>query len=173
MMSIGIDPGKGGAIVVALKVGDEIQRLSYVIPLLGKQVDRQALNNILREYKGNECHVWIEDVHAIFNSSAKSTFSFGHVCGLLEMAVVANGYSYTLVQPKVWQKEMWQGIPEQRKPSTKEGKKGPIDTKLMSLMACKRLFPNEDLTKSAKSKKDHDGIVDAMLLAEYGLRKKL
>ncbi|KKK80116.1 hypothetical protein LCGC14_2826730, partial [marine sediment metagenome] len=125
-----------------------------------------------------EYHVFIEDVHAIFSSAAGATFQFGYVCGAIVMGVAAFDFKYTLVQPKVWQKVIYQGIPEIRKPSfvIKSGKfegqtrKGALDTKKMSLLATKRLFPNEDLRKSDRCKIPHNGIVDALLIAEYGRR---
>ena len=71
---------------------------------------------------------------------------------------------------------MWQGIKEIRKPDTtdKNGKirKGQIETKKMSLIAAQRLFPTFMLTPpNSKSKKIHDGIVDALLICEYVKRK--
>lgn len=166
MYYIGIDPGKEGAIVVNLdgKIID-----TFVVPKIGKEVDLNMLNEYLKKYVGMEAIIGIENVHALFNSSAKSTFGFGHICGVLEMCIVANGISFQKVNPKIWQKLMWMGIPEHRKPSKKEGTKGAIDTKLMSLLAVKRLFPSTSLIDGSKPKarKDHDGIVDAILISEY------
>lgn len=105
--------------------------------------------------------------------------TFGFVAGAIQGIVVAAGYPHTLVQPKKWQKEIYQGIPEIRKPPVmiKKGKmagqmkKGNLDTKAMSLLAAKRLFPTLDLRASERCKKAHDGIVDALLIAEYGARQ--
>lgn len=115
-------------------------------------------------------HCVIEDVHAKFGSSAKATFSFGYVCGATEAMLIAHDIPYTKVNPKKWQKEMWEGIPVQKKPSS-SGKTMVNDTKLMSLMAAKRLFPEVDLRASNRSKIPHDGKVDSLLLAEYCRRK--
>ena len=64
---------------------------------------------------------------------------------------------------------MWEGIPKQTKPS-KSGKKIMTDTKAMSLLACKRIFPDIDLIDTERCKKPHDGKVDALLLMEYARR---
>lgn len=42
-----------------------------------------------------------------------------------------------------------------------------VDTKATSLLAAKRLFPNETFLATARSKVPHDGIVDAVLIGEY------
>lgn len=170
---IGIDPGKTGAIV-AMRSGVVI--FKTVIPTIGKELDINELCKILEVSKVEIPHIFIEDVHAIFGSAAKATWSFGFVCGAIQAAVVALQIPYTLVQPKVWQKIAYQGIPEIRKPDIliKNGKRagqtmqGKRDCKKMSELAAKRLFPNVDLRASERCKISHDGIVDALLIAYYG-----
>lgn len=162
---IGIDPGKDGGIAILNNNGEIVFKTNS--PQIGKEADLHKIDTILKSYVVlKQHHVIMEDVHSIFGMSAKSNFSFGKNVGHLEGMLIGMGTKYTLVAPKKWQKEMWEGIPEQRKPG-KEGKKGPIDTKTMSLLAVKRLFPGADLRKSERSTKAHDGIVDALLLAEY------
>lgn len=46
----------------------------------------------------------IEDVHAIFGSSAKSTFNFGFNVGILHGIIRTLNLPLDLVQPKAWQK---------------------------------------------------------------------
>jgi len=167
---IGIDPGKNG--FITLMTNKNIQFFS--IPKIGNEVDIHKLNNIFSsiriEDEGKSIHCVIEDVHAIFGSSAKSTFEFGRVNGLIESILVCNGIPYTKVQPKIWQKEMFSGIALQKKPSS-TGKTMKNDTKLMALMAAKRLFPDMDFTATERSKNPHDGKVDSLLLCEYSRRK--
>jgi hypothetical protein len=57
---------------------------------------------------------------------------------------------------------MHEGIPK----ITKQGL-ASTETKAMSLLAAKRLFPNEDLRATERCAKAHDGKVDALLLAEF------
>ena len=45
-----------------------------------------------------------------------------------------------------------------------------VDTKATSLTAAKRLWPGDGFLASPKSKVAHDGIVDAMLIAEAARR---
>jgi hypothetical protein len=102
---------------------------------------------------------------------------------MLQTLLIIHKIPHTLVHSKTWQKEMWQGVPEKRKPSTTvtpKGKdpyikRGSILTKEMSLIACKRLFPEADLRspyrKTDRAAKEHDGVVDSILMAEYCRRK--
>lgn len=160
---IGIDPGKHGFISVIC--GDLIE--SYPIPLIKGELDILGLDDIFKTIKSfsSDTYCVIEHVHAIFGSSAKATFGFGYVAGVLEALLVANKISYTKVQPKQWQKQMWEGIPV----ITKQGSNRK-DTKAMSLLAGQRIFPQVDLRATERSKKPHDGKVDALLLMEYGRR---
>lgn len=120
----------------------------------------------------------IEDVHALFGSSAKSTFQFGFNKGYLVGLLAANDIPYTLVSPSVWQRELWTNsdMVVSYKTVTVKGKettKKVVNTKQTSINCCKRLFPTIDLRKSDKSKKIDDNKVDSMLLCEYGRRKNL
>ena len=120
----------------------------------------------------------IEDVHALFGSSAKSTFAFGFNKGYLVGLLAANQIPYTLVQPKEWQREMWSNsdMVVTYKEITVKGKKvskKEVNTKQTSINACKRLFPMIDLRKSERSKQIDDHKVDSILMAEYARRKNL
>jgi hypothetical protein len=162
----GIDPGKTGGIV--LITDKEIKY--WCIPKIGKEVDLRKLNDIFKLLP-KDCTVFLERVHAIFGSAAGSTFTFGQVFGFLEAMIVAHELSYSMVDPKQWQKEMFMGINPIYKPNKK---RKMLETKQMAELAYKRLFPELDLyitDNGNKSKKVHDGIVDALLIAEFGRRK--
>lgn len=174
MYIVGIDPGKNGAIAVLDKEGKIISK--QVMPKIANEFDTNEFNKMVVNIglENIDC-VAIEKVHALFGSSAGSTFEFGRMVGILEGVIVSHSLKHIMIDPKVWQKEMFQGIPEIRKPSTinKNGKelKGRVDTKAMAEIACKRLFPNESFIATERSKKYHDGLGDAVLIAEY-LRRK-
>jgi len=179
-MIIGIDPGKSGAICVIAEHGT---LATEVTPTVGTEIDWGEFAEILRpenkSLQPQEIHVFLEHVHAMHNSSAKATFSFGGCFEGVKALCAAFRLPMTLVSPRDWQKEMHQGIPQQYKAAVKI-KTGPKagqmgkpkkDPKKMSLMAVKRLFPTVSLLRTPKCSKDHDGIVDALLIAEYGRRK--
>jgi len=163
---IGVDIGKKGGIAIQ----SPLSTVLVTIPLINNEVDYHALYKILSEFKDKPCHVVFENLRAIFGSAAGATFTFGHVAGATEMAVIACGLPYTKVNAKDWQKELFQGVQEISKPS--KSKKTMIkDTKAMALLSAKRLFPDLDLRGSEKSKNAHEGIVDALLMSEYARRK--
>lgn len=170
------DPGKNGGLVVLNDSGNIV--FSATIPkIANKEVDLKVLNQLIFSVIdfSNEIHFIIEDVHSIFGMSAKSNFEFGRVCGMMEALIVANEIRYTKVQPKVWQKVSWEGVKPVEIPTNKKTKTGEvkfkIDTKATSLLAAKRLFPDYNFTPTSRSKKEHDGLIDAALIAYYGYVK--
>lgn len=176
---IGIDPGKSGGIVLI----DERNLISkWVMPKIGDDIDIHQLHKTLSSFQDYNVTIILEEVHSIYGTSAGSNFTFGFVCGAIEAIVISQHYKLIKVQPKIWQKEIWQTseveykAPKKAKPGAEDKKpsnRKVVDTKLTSLKACKRLFPYVDLRGSERSKVPHDGITDALLIAEYGRRKNL
>lgn len=123
--------------------------------------------------------VIIEDVHAIYGSSAEGTFNFGYIKGFLVGLLVAHKIPYTLVQPKEWQGEIWTNadmVVSHKKVKCKNGKeinRKETETKATSINAAQRLFPSVDFRRNEECRKIDDNKVDALLMAEYGRRKNL
>lgn len=167
---VGIDIGKNGGIAIIDEKGN---LATMATPKVGNQIDVGRIKQFLLSYENPTCV--IEDVHSIFGTSAKSNFQFGRSAGIIEGLVVGLGFRFVLVSPKEWQKEMWQGVNAVLINTGKTNKKGEIkyktDTKATSLIAAKRLFPNFDFRATGRSTKDHDGIVDSVLMAEFCRRK--
>lgn len=173
---IGFDVGVHGAIAVFRN--DELY-LKREFPLIkdedGKDsVDLDALSSILLDVAGlsSDVYCFIENVHAIWGSSAGSTFMFGRQLGRLEGLVQGMGLPYSLVSPKMWQGEMWKGIERIKLPKKTKTGKVRNDTKAISELTAKTLFPNEDFRKNSRCRIFHDGIVDAVLIAEYCRRMR-
>lgn len=179
---IGIDPGKTGGIVVLSNNGKLISK--HLVPTVGKDIDVNEFANIFikiikdAEVTGVNLHAGVEEVHAIFGSAASATFSFGRCVGLIDGIIRALNIPSSKIQPKVWQKEIWESSEIEREPdkvTIRRGKevkvKGKVKTKIVSLKAFKRLFPEIDLRTSNRQKNQPDGLVDAILLAEYCRRK--
>lgn len=158
---IGVDPGKQGYITVMRKSGI----VHYPMPKVGKELDPHELSELIvrisEECDAENTMVVIEDVHALHNSAASATWNFGFVCGMLRMAFIMCGLPIVLVPPKKWQKEMYEGI------------KVSPDKKVMSVLAAKRLFPQQDLRRTRACKKPDDNLTDSLLIAEYGRRHYL
>lgn len=157
---IGIDPGKSGGIAA---ISEEGGLALHKVPMIGKLVDINALRDILAMYniEPGKSYYALEDVHSLPGTSAKSNFSFGENKGEYRGLMVGLGLPYMEVQPKAWQKVAWEGVPMMKKPNKK------TDTKAMSLVAAKRLFPNQSFLATERSTKPHDGLVDAALIAYY------
>ncbi len=165
MVTLGIDPGLKGGFAV-LRNGRLVSTM--VMPVDGKEIDGVVVSNYLlmidKDY-GIDIIV-LEHSQAIFGVGATQTFNFGRNIGILEGVIMSLRIPFIKVKPKVWQKVSWQGIP-------KMNKRGKVDTKGMSLVATKRLFPNDDslLLATSRSRIFHEGIVDAVLMAYFYSRK--
>jgi len=187
---LGFDPGKSGGVVAM--VGDTIVG-KWIMPILGDDLDVIALSDIITSLLSDyNVTAIVEDVHSIYGTSSGSNFTFGYVCGQINAVVKVMRLKVIEIQPKFWQKQIWTNSDMVYKPKKPDQKKASIDTKATSLCAAKRLFPNEDLRgeitvkyygDNANNRKlkrvgkeipsgrsEHDGIVDALLLAECARR---
>lgn len=177
---VGIDPGKNGGIVCITEDGLNIGYM--VMPVNdGGRIDIGWLGctGLYLPEQGTELEVvCIEDVHSVFGSSAKSNFQFGKAVGVIEAAAELIFGDFEKVQPKEWQKEMFKDIEPTERPGSGAKGRGRYDTKAMAAEAFKKIFPQyvDDFkitAKGNKSKKLHDGLVDAALIAEYARRTHL
>lgn len=190
---IGCDPGKTGQIVMIQN--DTITKFKF--PMIGKEYDLQGMLEIFLPFR-HDCHVVIEDVKALQGLMQAGNWSLSEGKTILVMSCVALNLPYTLVHSKTWQKEIWQGVKVQQVNTGKKLKSGAPKmktlTKETSLLAIKRLFPSVDLREDVevkyyadtasnrklgrareevprKAEKPHDGVVDALAMAEYCRRK--
>ncbi len=178
---IGIDIGGKGA--VAIFKNDTLFKY-FAFPLSEGVPDIRAFVELvlIEVENADRAHVVIEDLHSVFGAGANSNFQFGWINGAVETTLICLSIPFTKVGPKKWQKEMWEGVRPVLIPSFEKKKKGvsavqkrnkdgspkyKTDTKATSLLAAKRLFPNENFLATARSKVPHDGIVDAILMGEY------
>ena len=181
---IAADPGKTGAMTYLYPDGSS-ESICY--PLIAGEYDIRELQARFLAMSMTRCHLVIEDVKALQKPFDSGNWQLSRGKSILETLAIVYNVPHTLVHAKTWQKEMWQGVPEKRGPSKtvikNKGKanestvvrKGPVLTKDMSLLAAKRLFPNAELRdpnrKTERAKAPHDGVVDSLLMAEYGRRK--
>lgn len=144
MIYIGIDPGEKGAIAVLHEGG------AVAIGLFedGKYAD------ILRDMGTPDVRVCLEHVTAMPGQGVTSMFNFGVNFGYIRGILEAFKVPYELVRPAKWKKEF----------SITGDKNSSIDV-------CKRLFPDVTLKRTEKSKKNDDGIAEALLMAEYARRR--
>lgn len=154
---LGIDPGKEGGLVL---LGPEGNILGKEVMPIGEDqcLDKLGIMDLFFEWwTWDEFHVYMERVIP-FALNAKGALNFGRQLGMLEFIFWKYAYPATFVEAAKWSKEIHQGIDSNLKPKAK------------SQIATERLFPGQDLRATEKSKKPHEGIVDALLIAEYGRR---
>ena len=169
---LGIDVGSRG--FITLNTGTELR----FFPIAYN--DSYRLSDILRSIKEEFPNVVcaMEEIHAILGSSAKATFAFGEINGLLKGLLIANKIPYHLVPPKKWQSEIWDNkdVVATYKIVTIRGKqvnKKDVNTKQTSFNAAKRIFPVVDLRKTERCKNLDDNKCDSLLISEYARRKNL
>ncbi len=83
-----------------------------------------------------------------------STFKFGINYGKLLGILRVYEIDTQLVSPQKWKKAM--GVTKDKQPSINKAKE---------------LFPNVSLLPTPRCTKDHDGMAEALLIAEYGRRQ--
>jgi hypothetical protein len=167
-ITIGVDPGKHGAIVAILETRTQTVHTN-VMPLVGTKrptVDLTEVYAILSGYQelasGDKTpiHCYVEKQQPLppKMGGGAANYARGYNLGLLEGVLVAISMSYTIVSPRRWQADMLADV---------EG----TDTKARAVRVARRLFPSLDLRRSELAKKPDSGVVDALLIAEWGRRK--
>ena len=143
------------------------------MPMIKSELDYIELYKLLLPLQESpHALVIFEKLGVIFGTSKATAFSMGHQAGALEGMCIALGVPFHKITAKVWQKEMFQGTVLVTKKS-KSGKSIVTDTKATALIVAKQLFPNQKLTFGDRATKPHDGLIDAMLMAEFAKRKNL
>jgi len=155
---IGIDPGMSGALVCLDKAGG-IRRMA-VMPTMKvgtkNKLDPKAIAGWLKCcFTEEEIRmVSIEEQRAMHKQGVTSTFTTGRGYGILEGIVSALGLPYQLTRAVDWQREMFKGLPKG---------KGKDHSKRVA----QQLFPKETFKKSERCTNLHDGLTDAVLIAEH------
>jgi hypothetical protein len=164
MISIGIDPGKRGAMALINRDSVSVQPIP-IIP--GSKISRDEYNLVfIREWLLNETAEQTGNVFVTVERSQPlppkirgsiAQFQRGVACGW-EWMLVGMSIPYQLVRPIEWQKVMFAGTPG-------------ADTKQRSIIAAQRLYPDVSLLRTERSKKPDHNLADALLIAEFGRRQ--
>ena len=169
---IGIDPGLDGGIAVLEHTTQEGLRAEqsltlHPMPAQGtgakgkREIDRQDLLTLLgeiiapRKLTLPKAKAYLEKVHSMPKQGMASTWSFATSTESVRMALVALGIPYEEVLPQAWQRLVCGGAPKD-------------DPKAAALAAAKRLWPGTSWLATPRSKKPHQGLVDAACIARYG-----
>ena len=155
---IGIDPGKDGALAILgyretpiLVPFSETEYASQLRRLDAAQ--RFVAPSVPADKPKVEVFCVVEHVNAMPGQGVTSCFSFGQNFGFILGLLPACRIPYELVRPQKWKKEF-----------------SCTSDKNTSIEVAKRLFPDVDLRRTPQCKKPHDGIAEALLMAEYARR---
>lgn len=143
MTYIGIDPGKSGSLSIIREDGGV-----EIYPF-----DRELYRNVLSDYGKEGPHTakcCLEHVGAAPKQGVVSMFSFGENFGFIQGLLTAFEIPYELVRPAKWKKVF-----------------SVTAEKNTSIEVCKRLFPNANLKRTERCKKDDNNFAEATMLAEY------
>lgn len=157
MYVVGIDPGKNGAIV-GLDIHSSYgfcQRLEYD--------ENGTLLTRLPKVKIKK--IYIEDIYGRGGWGAKSVFAMGFYYGQLVYYLRGLDIPLEFVRARDWQGWAHSQI---------ELTKGRNSPKTKSLLAYKKLFPNDPVKSLLREGKKlyHDGVIDGTMIAGYGVMKE-
>lgn len=143
MTFCGIDVGKHGGIAVIREDGSVVTSV----------FDEAGYKSILQTLNGSSLAI-VEDVHAMPKQGVTSMFNFGFNKGWIVGLLYAYGIPTQLVSPQKWKRAF-----------------GLDNDKQKSIECAMRLYPNANLYATPRCKKMHDGIAEALLMAEYAKRQ--
>lgn len=158
-MIVGIDNGISGGMCVMSRDGGKIIGIAPMPVIRQKNRNEVWVNSVLDwlDYATNDnvhkCHFVIEEPNNSRNASTAYSVasSFHSLRGMIQ----AKAWYWSRITPQSWQKAMLGKFP-----------KG--ESKNYALAKANELWPNETFHATARSKKHHDGLIDAALIAEYG-----
>lgn len=145
---IGIDPGKSGGIAYIDTQDDIYGTAPY---------SNKSLINLCCDasYDWNkEVVCCLEKVGAMPGQGVTSMFNFGQSVGYIKGVLESFCIPYQEITPQRWKKEF-----------------GLNSDKRKSVEICQKLFPDVSLLATPRCKKPHDGMAEALLMAEYARRK--
>jgi len=148
MNVIGVDPGQSGGVAF---VSDDTAE-AIPMPLVGKEVSGRELASWIGLRRPTL--LVVERVGSMPGEGVVSSFKFGKGFGMILGVIEALGYSYRLVTPQAWKRAVLAGTSRD---------------KLAAIGYVHQMYPGIDLTPGRK-RTPHDGMADAVCLAEYGRR---
>lgn len=160
---LGIDPGLNGGF--AIVSGNKV-RYKMVMPTISAKtkggntrrvIDREGVLTFVSMFP-KHTHAAIEEQEAYRSQNVTASCTICKNYGILLMALTVAHMDIIEVPAKDWHDHF-----DIR--SVKETK--GVTTKAQALEIVKAKYPNTDFRKSERARKAHDGIADAILIADY------
>lgn len=157
MKVIGIDVGFSGGLASLEFLSTYVRESFKVIPMpviKGKKnyIDIKSIAEFIKEFDPDK--IIIEHAQPMPKQGVTSVFRYGEGFGMLQAICATLGYPYELVRPQRWKKDVLFGYDKKEKAG--------------AILYVQRKFPFLDLLATPRCKKPHDGMADAICLAEYG-----
>lgn len=152
---IGIDPGLDGGVAV-LDGDGEVCHLE-TMPTIGKgrrELDTSELAALLNSFPVTSVAAHLEKVASMPKQGVRSVFTFGQTYGGILAVLAVLGVRTHLVTPQAWKKVVLAGTPKDKD---------------AAVAYCRRAFPGARLVPP-RCRVPHDGLADALCIAEYGRR---
>lgn len=156
----GVDPGRDGCLAILgyrndpiiipfneTEYANQLRRLDFCRTEAEK--DLEAIMHVPKA----EVFCVVEHVNAMPGQGVTSCFSFGRNFGFILGLLTAFRIPYELVRPQRWKREF-----------------SCTSDKNTSIEVAQRMFPGVDLRRTPQCRGPHDGIAEALLMAEYARR---
>lgn len=147
---LGVDPGICGGLCVVREDGTPME--------WSRMPDSkvQIIDHIIRINTNYTRLILVTELaQAMPKQGVTSCFRYGQHFGTFEDTAILLKLPYHEVRPAVWKKAL-----------------SLTSNKMDSIKACRRIFPSVGLIPSG-CRKEHDGIAEALLIAEWARRKSL
>lgn len=168
---IGIDNGLDGGI--AFLVGESLRTFrmpTYKYQKNKRRVDSVEFCDLLTSYSTPLVRVVIEKPAG--SKSAAAARSMADSFARCETCFQIKRFAYEPIHARTWQQEMFEGERVATDCPLDDVLEGEFqeDTKDVALKVAKRLWPKHNWLATKRSRKPHDGMIDAALIAEYARR---
>ncbi len=168
MIAIGIDSGLDGGVAVIWGNGDVDLFATPTVSIVknGKErrdYDGPSMAAVLRSVYNSDCgllaKVAIEQVHAMPKQGVTSAFTFGMGYGKWLGIIAALGMSHDRIEPARWKKSIMDGMGREKE---------------AAILRAQQLFPKHahllEPKRGERTKKEVEGMAEALLIAEYRRR---
>lgn len=159
MIVLGIDPGLEGGL--AIREGDGV--ILEPMPVKDGSLDLDDIYHFLHPYARAVTKSYLE--MQSLRPMQSGQFKIGRGFGQLETILWSLRIPTVIVEPKDWSKHYPHGVEERDLKKRK-----PMIKKARSEIAS-RLYPGIDLRRTNKCKVPDEGLVDALLIADFGWKQ--